>query len=404
MKSSALTWPTINLLVMRRWKVPARFTARVVMPLSFAGGLLLPSNAAWGLLCYVLLLPVVLARLARGWRPDWRDYNFSAMLVLCVWSSLAILWDHNISGQGNGHGYWALNAACTFAFLLCFKMAETDAPGSRERAITVMISAGAVNALMSLGMFLLSGDLDSRMKGWGAAQNPVLGAAIMDICLLLALERVVQRGRARRYYLVAMVPMLLYLLFSYSRMPLLALGCALSIIAFSNWAVFRRVAVAGLCVLLAAGVVWLLKPGLAEMFVQNLLARGTDCHLTIWGTAWQLIVSNPIVGYGPSARLPILPHGFCPAYPSPHNLYLSLLLYSGVIGFLLFWVCELQLFWHLRRNARGFSARLWLAVMVIPLVGGLSDLTQVIKGPSPLWYIIWVPMLLVRSMRPKRKT
>lgn len=388
--------------VMRRWKLPALFTAKFVMPLSLAGGLLLPSNAAWSTLCYALLLPTVLIRFWQGWRPDWRDHNHTAMLALCGWSTLAILWDHNISGQGDGHGYWLLNAACTFGFLFCFKMAEGDDPGTRERAVTVLIGAGVINALISVGAVLVAADWDLRMKGWGAAQNPVLGAAIMDICILLALGRIAEGGRARRYYIAALVPMVLYLAFSYSRTPLLAMACALLILAFGSWAAFGRVVIAGLCAVVAAGLVWLLEPGWAAMFIQNLLARGTDCHVTIWQTAWRLFLSNPVVGYGPSARLPILPHGFCPAYPSPHNLYLSLLLYSGMVGLLLFLACELLLLRHLRRVTAGFSTRLWLAVMAIPLIAGLSDLTQVIKGPSPMWYIIWVPMLLVMALRPAK--
>ncbi|HTQ72436.1 MAG TPA: O-antigen ligase family protein [Acidocella sp.] len=388
--------------VTRRLRLPALFTARVVMPLSLAGGLLLPSNAAWALLCYILLLPAVLVRVCQGWRPDLRDRSHAAMLALCTWSTLAILWDHNISQQGAGHGYWLLNAACTFGFLFCFKMADGDDPAARARAVSVLIGAGAINALVSLVMVLAHGDWSTRMTGWGATKNPVLGAAILDICILLALGRIAEGGRQRRYYIAALVPMVLYLGLSYSRTPLVAMACALLIIAFNSWAVFGRVVLAGLCVVLAAGLVWWARPDWAFLFMQNLLARGTDCHLTIWQTAWHMFQSSPLVGYGPSARLPILPHGFCPAYPSPHNLYLSLLLYSGLVGFLLFWACELLLWRHLRHVTTGFRARLWLAVMVVPLVAGLSDLTQVIKGPSPMWYIIWVPMLLVMTLRPAK--
>lgn len=390
--------PSSSMPVWRRIKRPNMATARVIMPVCLAGGLLMPSNAAWSTLCYIILLPTVAARLWQGWRPDWHDRLFTAMLALCGWSCLAILWDHNISRMGNSHTYWLVNGICTFAFLLGFKMADGDDPGFRRRAVSVLIGAGAVNALLSVAILLAEGKLGTRMQGWGATLNPVLGTAMLDICILLALGRMAE-GKRQGIYIAALVSMALYLMVSYSRTPLVALVCALGIICLGSWKLCGRLALAGLCVVLATLLVWWLQPGIAGLLANNFLARGTDCHVTIWRTAWGLILQNPVVGYGPSARLPIAPHGFCPAYPSPHNLYLSLLLYSGLVGFLLFWLCQWLLWRHLRQVSAGFTTRLWLAVMVVPLVSGLSDLTQVIKGPAPGWYIIWVPMLLVMSLR-----
>ncbi|MGE4481563.1 O-antigen ligase family protein [Acidocella sp.] len=399
MKSGTIV-PSASESLWERWHVKALFTPKVALQLCLAGGLLLPSNAAWAMLCYVLVLPTVLLKGWRGWRPGWAPAAFTAMLALCVWSSLSIMWDDNLSGHGNGYGYWLLNAACMFGFLFCFKMAEAEDARLRERAISVLIAAGALNALISLGIVVAMGDWGIRLTGWGATRNPVLGAAILDICLLLAIGRVAEGGRWRHWHLAAMLPMGLYLLLSYSRTPLLAMACALAILAFGSWRAFGRAVLAGGGVLLAGVALWWLRPGWLAVFTHNLLARGTDCHVTIWLTAWREFLSRPLIGHGPSARLPIEPHGFCPAYPSPHDLYLSLLLYSGLIGFVLFAVSELLVLRHLWRCASGFGFRLWLAVMTVPLVVGLTDLSQVIKGPSPMWYIIWMPLLLVLLLRP----
>jgi hypothetical protein len=50
----------------------------------------------------------------------------------------------------------------------------------------------------------------------------------------------------------------------------------------------------------------------------------------------------------------------------------------------------------------GVERRLALALRLVPLVAGLSDLSQIIKGPAPIWYIFWLPALLIMSL-PRRE-
>ncbi len=35
-----------------------------------------------------------------------------------------------------------------------------------------------------------------------------------------------------------------------------------------------------------------------------------------------------------------------------------------------------------------------LALLANLVLTGLSDLSQVTKGPSPMWYIVWLPIVL----------
>lgn len=395
--------PTASKAAWQIWlrKAAQLYKPELALPVCFAGGLLLPSVAMWGILFYILLLPSVLVRLGQGWRPNLRNPIIVIMLVLWGWSTLGIIWDQDLTHHGHNHGYWLGNAFCTLAFLLCYFMADDDA-ALLPRLVSALIGAAAVNGLISVVIFVAAGDFHARLLGWGATRNPVLGATIMDICFLLALGRLGVTGRGRLYYAAytaAIIPIGLYLACSFSRMALITLVCTLLILAFGSWQALRR-SVLAVCVLavLALLACWA-KPGLPLLIEHNLFARGTDCHLTIWETAWGLIQANPVIGYGPSALLPILPHGYCPAYPHPHDLYLSLLLYSGIIGLALFGICQLLVLRHLHRVADGFRFRLWFAVMAVPLIAGLTDLTQLIKGPAAVWYIIWLPLLMVMSLR-----
>ena len=371
------------------------YTPANAMPVCFAAGLLLPSNAAWSTFFYIVGWPTIIWRLYKGWRPDVSNRAAMAMLALWGWSSLAIIWESNNSHHGDGRGYWLANTISTGALLLGVLMAARDEPKTRERIISVMIWCGATAATLSILLRFVLHIWQGRLGGWGALNLAVLGAAVVVVCIFLTLGRL---GEGRWGYLVALIPLLVYLPLNDSRTAIVALICGGAVIATNSRKAFLYLILAGLGVLMIGVITYNLHFAWVDAAIRNAVARGSDCHIRIWRTAWGLFLQRPVFGFGPSARLPILPEGACPAYPSPHNLYLSLLVYSGIIGFALFWLSEALVLKHLLWRTSALSMRVGLAVMLVPLITGLTDLTQVIKGPSPLWYIIWLPLLLVVSL------
>ena len=49
---------------------------------------------------------------------------------------------------------------------------------------------------------------------------------------------------------------------------------------------------------------------------------------------------------------------------------------------------------------RGPERPLRLALLVLVLGVGMTDLSNLAKGPSPMWYVVWVPLVL--SLNPQR--
>jgi O-antigen ligase len=78
----------------------------------------------------------------------------------------------------------------------------------------------------------------------------------------------------------------------------------------------------------------------------------------------------------------------------PHNLFLSTLFYAGVIGL----VMLLTLFALVGRIAwrqpRGVDRSMRIAMLVYPMLAGMTDLSILIKGPSPMWYMVWLPLII----------
>ena len=114
---------------------------------------------------------------------------------------------------------------------------------------------------------------------------------------------------------------------------------------------------------------------------------GTSGHFEAWRLAWSGIAARPLFGNGLAADLP-LTYGADKRFP--HDLFLSLLFYSGAVGLALFLPLLAMV---ATRVIRARDA--WVgSLLVSGLVAGLTDFGQITKGPGPLWLIIWLPLAL----------
>ena len=128
---------------------------------------------------------------------------------------------------------------------------------------------------------------------------------------------------------------------------------------------------------------------------QGLLARGGSHRLEIWTQTLAVLRQAPgwaaWVGLGPGATIGR------PGEDFPHNLLLSTAFYGGLIGLGLL----LALLGLVALAAwRGPERPLRLALLVLVLGVGMTDLSNLAKGPSPMWYVVWVPLVL--SLNPQR--
>lgn len=360
-------------------------------------GFVMPGTPSWAFIFYLTAIPPVLLQLWRGWRPNLRHPTLAAMLAMLVWSALTIAWNH-YSPHGKTTMFWIVNSLWTLVLVFNFLAALNEEPRTRSRLICVLVYGGAINALVSLALFAAQGDITARLWGYGVTSNPVMGSAMMDICLLLALGAAREEPALRLPMAAAALPMLGFLAFSYSRTALLAIAAAGLLISLGGRPLLAMLT--GLVIAAAGAVWWKFGQTLFPDLWANLASRGADCHAQLWAAGWRAISQRPVIGYGPSAVLPKtgLTGPFCPPYPSPHDLYLCILYYTGAIGLALFLITVALLWWQLRAATKGFDRRLWLAVGLVPLIVGISDLIQIIKGPSPMWYIFWMPMLLILTL------
>jgi O-antigen ligase len=371
----------------------ARLLPQAVL-LSVAAAFLLPTEAAYALVFYVIVPPCLVAAAIACPRAPPRDVAGWLAVALILWSGLTLLWG---ADERHRTPRFALGAAATLAFVFATSMCAHDAAW-RRRLGTVLIVLGGLSAAACVVRFLVDPPFTlptdtPRLRGWGVTVHPVLGASVLAVAMLTALHRATEGVPRRGAYLLAAAIMAADILLTKSRGPIVAagLGSLFLCMAVGWW----RAAAVGLA---AVALAWSLAPASLRAGLERV---GEPSRLAIWRDSLGEIAVKPLLGHGLAANLRPVP-GLYASFP--HDFYLSLLFYSGVPGLLLFAALAAVLGRRLWL-ARGAAEATWLAALGLnALVAGLTDFGQVTKGPGPLWFILWLPVCLTVGAYPVRSS
>jgi O-antigen ligase len=401
-----------DLLTAPRWRV---WSDRSV--LAFLGfGFIVAPEPTWAAWFYVVVMPLGAWSIWRGWRLDWRDPRLMLLVSLIAWSTLTLLWADHPGPPLARQWLWVWNGLCTATFLLAVVEQSERSARARDLLVLVVVGCGAANAVFSISAFLIRPSGWDRLEGWAETRNAILGASIMGTCAMFALG---QCARGGKWWLLwgASVPVfLLFIVLTGSRGPLLAVVLS-SLVFLPKWPI-RNYALAGLVVVAVVLLIGTWQHEWVAAAIARAMERGTSYRLDIWREALAEIARRPLFGHGPTAGLHI-DGGFG---HHPHNLYLSAWYYSGAIGLglLLAGMVLIGLgVWRLpqrserrpeysasqhgsreygSRNYGPWEYRTCLALLVHAVLSGMTDLSQIIKGPGEVWYIIWLPLAFILAV------
>ncbi len=353
-----------------------------------AAAFALPTEAAYALVFYCLMPVCLFGWLIGGrWRGA-RDQVVIAGVALIGWSALTLLWGRNDLARAPR---FLAGAAMTLVFFLAASEVFRD-PAWRRRARLLLVSVATVSAVFCISRFFLfppaTLPIDTpRLRGWGMTAHPVLGASVTAVALLTSLSLATARQEKRALYLAAAGVMAVEMLLMKSRGALFGAGAGgLFLLLAAGW---WRTAWA---VLAAAAGAWLVAP---VSLRAGLIRAWEPGRFGIWQRSLGEISERPLFGHGLAANLrPVA--GADATFP--HDLYLSLLFYSGVVGLAVFAVlivaCGRRIW-----SAGGDEQAVWVAALGLnALAAGLTDFGQITKGPGPLWLIFWLPVGLAAGL------
>lgn len=278
-----------------------------------------------------------------------------------------------------------------FVFGLCLALHTNNALAYRLG--TILIIMGATNAAISIALdfFFLQ---HARLTGFELTKHPIIGSLVINICYAFALHRVVFGKSWRIFYTVCLLVLLMFIIMTGSRGPYLVTFINTAIILI---AAFRQHKKESRLFILSFGIIFaaILLACLAAFnsdFLASLLQRGTSNRFPIWEHTFHMIIHSPWFGYGPDAPLQ-LGH-----FKHPHNIYLSTAFYYGIPAALAL-ISLLAHLWHraikLLIQKQGSLPPLLISLLVIPTVGGLTDLSAIMTKPSVMWLILWLPLTWV---------
>lgn len=312
-----------------------------------------------------------------------------AILLFAVYFSLSLFWTTAEEGWGT---LLKRQSIIFLLFLLIFELGHQKFD-SLKKGISLASVFAVLAALFEVGVFLAEGQGD-RLASKGALSNPLLISHLYGFFGSLWLAWFFS-AKSRTTALLALIPILLLLVLTGSRTPLLAFFATvvwLSILTGS------RVARTSLLACLAIGVF------LYVFFPELITSRGLSYRPEIWLNVLEQIKTQPVLGHGISAPLYIDIPQIGYSFRDPHNMTLSVFYQGGAVGLML-WVAmyalALLFCWRHRADQYVLMAS---AALVYGAMAGMTEGGAIFSRPKEHWFLLWIPMaLLVAALDRKLK-
>jgi hypothetical protein len=242
-----------------------------------------------------------------------------------------------------------------------------------------------------------------RLSDWGwhglaDFDNPIVSALYFGICALIAAHLVMRaRGITRGLCLAALVGMLVYQYFTYSRGVWAGVFVGLAAL---YWFVLSR-RVLGITLIVAMPVAAVLLFILGRAGGLNLSYRGAifDGWVTQLDTFW-------LWGSGAGADANICIESIKKCFNQAHSLYLQFFFEYGLLGLiLLLALVGLLLLKAWRYRMSDSMVQLGLAMMVFTLVVSVANFYEIFLHPGVFWMVFWLPVgiLFAVSATPRNK-
>lgn len=331
--------------------------------------------------------------------PWLRDPGVLLALAAVGWFGVSIAW--SVGADTERLMKYAFSWLVTSVFVTLGVTFFCVASGRwQDRLFALLPWVAILNALISISLWIHHG-MPNRLTGWAETRHSILGANVMIFAGVVALSRATTAlpRKERLVALAALVCVTAFVLLSGSRGATLTwLACIGVFGLLRGWA--RVILTTGVLGAVAVGAAVLLLwnvpvadlpaplGGVVEMVRSNV--NRPSYRLEIWQMTLSEWAKAPVFGWGAAAQAAV-----AEAYQFPHSLYLSTLYYTGVIGAMLLMALLGHLALRALRAADPQERAFLAALLTLPVLAGLTDLSGLIDGPGELWYILWLPAVII---------
>lgn len=272
-------------------------------------------------------------------------------------------------------------------------------PGSVGRAMSIFGLVVACLALYSISIYYVGGGFDhQRLYMLAKGENQVVAGIQLGVAgLMLIIGRELEQEYSGRKFAptllaaVALAIIFAALLLTKSRGPILAASVAVVTYLLCARQVGRRTIVLSAA---AVGALVTAAISLGVFSFSDLLARGMSYRLEIWRETIGLWSENPWFGVGWATKVAMIMHDGV-VIKFPHNIFMSTLLFGGVVGVLLLGLIFIMYIKNLYLNPkiRIIGAPFLMFVILV----GMFDRQIDLRNFSPEYLYFWLPFAVLMA-------
>lgn len=315
------------------------------------------------------------------------------VLVFLLFASISIFW----SDSDRSFFHYIKRELYIFSFIMSFVCIYTYSP---KRFMQTLI-VSCVGAAVFAGYFLFDYyvqkgmSIHYRITGSGVLYNPLLSAHVFGFYMVLILNLLLQMNwgwKKKSLLFCLLLPISSFVLMTHSRTPLLGLGVML--VTFLIVSQNKKAILIFFGFTVAYVFMYFYYP---TQFVRG----GVSERPYIWQYTLGVVSQQPIWGIGldNSFGIPIQPEFGQGVYAEPHNIHLSVLLRTGLIGFSLWGMMYLTIFKDMILSSQLLIGRVFFFVVVFGAACALTEGGAFFSRPKEQWFIIWLPIALTIAVQ-----
>ncbi len=346
-------------------------------------------------------LPLILLFLV-NWKNILSELKINSTLYLLLFSfifyySLSNLWSDNSN----------LSNELKASLLCILYIVGVSIISKKEQLLYITLSATLIYVALFSLLFIVQNylinnqELNHRLsntgfEGWNSLNHPQVFAIYLGTFFTLGimLLRIKTPSIIKIILFIASILILIAAFFTYSRTMWIALFFTLLCYLYINK--YHTILRYGTLLLLSSSTIILFI--FPEIFDRFIYRDGLSFRPQNWLLTLSYIVDKPLLGYGSNATFHYtvtqMVNGIklsC-IIPHPHNLYLSIFYFSGLIGLTLYLAMLTKLLVSVKKYLHDDFVWLALGILLFSLSVQLFEIAEIVTKPNKYYMIMWLPI------------
>ncbi len=233
--------------------------------------------------------------------------------------------------------------------------------------------------------------LSSRIVGSGSLSNTLLTSHVYGAFATFIASHYLTSKKYHRYqifYIVIFFSLLVFIIQTHSRTPLLAMAAAFGCLLLKH----RNKQVSYLALLLIASF------AVYALFNYDLLVlRGFSFRPEIWLTAFNDIQNKPFFGHGIGSEMSFFIPSLNITFSDSHNLHIGLIYQLGLVG-LIIWLSLIAYLLRLYlKNTHNLLIATGFPMFIYGIAAGMTEGGSFFSRPKEVWFLTWLPIAMLAA-------